>query len=80
MGAPVGEDVQRQTYGLASREFSTRPFPTAAAIAGVFSAMQGKIAGADPAHAGDYVDGSFLAALESAGTLDELARRHRWRE
>jgi ABC-type nitrate/sulfonate/bicarbonate transport system substrate-binding protein len=75
-GTPVDEDVQRQTYEFASREFSPRPFPTAASIAGILAAMQGKVAGADPARAAHFVDAHFIEALDADGTLDELARKY----
>ena len=75
-GTPVDEDVQRQTYEFASREFSPRPFPTAASIAGILAAMQGKVAGADPARAATFIDASFIAAMDAAGTMDELARTY----
>ena len=75
-GSPVDDDVLARTWEFASREFSTRPFPTAAAVAGILAAMRGKVAGADPARAADYVDDGFMTALEAGGVLQDLQRRH----
>ncbi len=74
-GSPVEEAVQVETYDFASREFSQRPFPTAASIAGILGAMQGKVAGADPARAAQYVDDSFMREMEASGVLAAMTRK-----
>ena len=75
-GSPVSDEVQEETYEFASQEFSVRPFPTAASIAGILAAMQGKVTGADPVDAAKYVDDSFLSEMERTGELVRLWSRY----
>jgi ABC-type nitrate/sulfonate/bicarbonate transport system substrate-binding protein len=75
-GSPVSEDVQRETWEFASREFSPRPFPTAAAIAGILEAMRGSVPGAESADPAHNVDDSFMRDLEAGGVLGELTARY----
>lgn len=75
-GPTSDQEILVRTHEFAAGEFSPRPFPTEAAIRGILEAMRKTLPKADPARAGDYIDPSFVARLDSSGLLAELAARH----
>lgn len=75
-GTPVDEDVLANVWEFASKEFSERPFPTAAAISGILNAMSGHVPGADRADSGAFIDDGFLSQMEKSGMLKALQKKY----
>jgi NitT/TauT family transport system substrate-binding protein len=75
-GPTDDRDILIRTHEFAKGEFSERPFPTEIAIRNILEAMRWVLPKADPDKAGDYIDDSFVAALEKSGKLMEMTARY----
>jgi ABC-type nitrate/sulfonate/bicarbonate transport system substrate-binding protein len=66
------EGVISETYDSFETEFTDNPYPTVEGVANILKAMSGTVDGADTAHAGRFVDNSFITELDRSGDLDSL--------
>ena len=64
------EGVITETYDSFEAEFTDNPYPTVEGVANILKAMSGTVDGADPAHAGRFVDNSFITELDRSGDLE----------